>query len=143
MYANCRKSERATMRILIVDDCPMARLALRSMLEGVGYSVSEAEDGDQIVRSGGRVQADLVLCDIFMPGRDGLEVMRELRRGSPGIKIIAISGGAFNGKMDMLQIALRLGAHEILYKPIAEELLLETVRRVSRTTGKETLTAGV
>jgi CheY-like chemotaxis protein len=119
------------MRILIVDDCPMARLALRTMLESVGYTVSEAEDGDQVVKAAGRVKADLVLCDIFMPGRDGLEVIRELRRGSPNIKIIAISGGAFVGKMDMLQIALRLGADEVLYKPISEQLLLETVRRVA------------
>lgn len=120
------------MRILIIDDCPMARLALRTILEGAGYTVSEAEDGNQIVRSGRPVNADLVLCDIFMPGRDGLAVIRELRRTSPGIKIIAISGGAFEGKMDMLQIALRLGADEILYKPIAEEELLEAVGRVSR-----------
>jgi CheY-like chemotaxis protein len=61
--------------------------------ESVGYTVSEAEDGEQIVGSRGRVNADLVLCDMFMPGRDGIEVVRELRRGSPGIKIIAISAG--------------------------------------------------
>jgi two-component system chemotaxis response regulator CheY len=121
------------MRILIVDDCPMARLALRTMLESVGYAVSEADDGDRIVgASGGPVKADLVLCDIFMPGRDGLEVTKELRRTVPGIKIIAISGGSLNGKMDLLPVALRLGADEILYKPIDEKTLLKTVSQVMR-----------
>jgi CheY-like chemotaxis protein len=67
------------MRILIIDDWPLATLTLRTMLESAGFTVGEAEDGDQIVRPSGRVKADLVLCDIFMPSRDGLEVIRELR----------------------------------------------------------------
>jgi CheY-like chemotaxis protein len=128
---------RIAMRILIIDDCPMARLALRTMLEGVGYTVLEAEDGEQIVRSGRRVQADLVICDMLMPGRDGLAVIRELRRTSPGIKIIAISGGAYQGKMDALRASLSVGADDILEKPIREENLLKTVSWLARKQAKE------
>ncbi len=118
------------MRILIVDDCPIARSGLRGMLESEGFSVTEAVDGDTIVAAVDRVNANLVLCDMLMPGCNGLEVIRELRRELPHVKIIAMSGGRYTGAADMLQTAMYLGADEILYKPFSTAKLMTTIRQV-------------
>jgi CheY-like chemotaxis protein len=130
------------MRILVVDDSRVARIALRGMLEGGGFTVTEAEDGDRITGVTGRVEADLVLCDMLMPGCNGLQVVRELRHSWPTVKIIAMSGARNEGKADMLQTALYLGADEILYKPIDPSVLLEAVRRVSRKPTQESAVVG-
>jgi two-component system, chemotaxis family, chemotaxis protein CheY len=118
------------MRILVVDDSPVARIALRGMLESEGFTVSEADDGDEIVGSIGSVAADLVLCDMVMPVCNGLQVIRELRRNLPDVKIIAMSGAHNEGKADMLQTAVYLGADEILYKPFDRATLVAAVRHV-------------
>jgi CheY-like chemotaxis protein len=119
------------MRILIVDDCPVARLGLRGMLEDEGFTVTEAEDGECVVAAVDRVDADLILCDMLMPGCNGLEVIRELRRQLPHVKIIAMSGGRYNGTADMLQTAMYLGADEILYKPFSRIKLMTTIKQVT------------
>jgi CheY-like chemotaxis protein len=118
------------MRILIVDDCPIARVGLRSMLEDEGFTVTEADDGERVVAAVDRVDADLILCDMLMPGCNGLDVIRELRRALPHVKIIAMSAGRYNGSADMLQTAMYLGADEILYKPFSSTKLMATVRQV-------------
>lgn len=119
------------MRILVVDDCAVARIALRGMLESAGYTVSEADDGDQIVGRTKRVEADLVLCDMLMPGCNGLQVIRELRRNWPDVKIIAMSGARNEGKADMLHTAMYLGADEILHKPFDSATVVAAVKQVT------------
>src|SRR6266478_6611590 len=102
------------MHILVIDDSPVARIAMRGMLETAGFTVTEADGGRQGVRTFRSVGAEVVLCDQFMPGFSGLEAIAELRRESPDVKIIAISTG---GSGDVLPKARRMGADEILYKP--------------------------
>ena len=63
----------------MVDDSSVTRLAMRGMLEGGGFTVTEADDGDQVIGTTGPVKADLVLCDMLTPGCNGLHVVRELR----------------------------------------------------------------
>ena len=118
------------MRILVVDDSGFERLALRGMLEGGGFTVIEAEDGDQILGATGQVEADLVLCDMRMPRCNGLQVVRELRRSWPTVRIIAMSGARTEGKADMLQTALYLGADEVLRKPFDPATLISTIKEV-------------
>jgi len=100
------------------------------MLENEGFTVTEADDGDQIIGAEGHEDADLVLCDMLMPRCNGLQVIRELRRELPRVKIIAMSGGRSNGTADMLQTARYLGADEILYKPFGRTTLMTAVRQV-------------
>src|SRR5947209_4368981 len=102
------------MRVLIIDDDAKVRAVLRVMLESAGFEAAEAGDGEEGVRAFRRLEADVVLCDLFMPGRDGLEAIRGLRREFPGVKVIAMSGGGFGGAVDMLPAARLLGAAAVL-----------------------------
>jgi CheY-like chemotaxis protein len=74
--------------------------------------------------------ADLVLCDVFMPGMDGLQLIGELLKNFPQARIIAMSGGGQHGALNVLQMARHLGARDILVKPFGRAKLLEVVRRV-------------
>ncbi len=80
-------------RILVVDDNEDCRVALKTFLEASGYSVAEAADGEQAVDRARETDPDLILLDIMMPGVDGLEAARRIRRASDvdGAMIVAIS----------------------------------------------------
>jgi CheY-like chemotaxis protein len=79
-------------RILVVDDDKVVRLLLRTMLERWGHSVVEAANGDEGLRYYWAAPTDLVITDIEMPVKDGLQMMKELRDACPTARIIAISG---------------------------------------------------
>ena len=110
-------------RILVMDDDRPLRGALRVVLEAAGYDVMEAADGEAGLRLHREHSADLVLVDIFMPGRDGLDVIRALRAVIPRPKIIAISGGDH----DMLRAAATFGAARTLRKPFEPRELLAAI----------------
>ena len=119
-------------KILVVDDEPSIRLLLRRTLERGGYEVSEAEDGELAVRTQRANPADLVIVDIYMPEKEGLETILELRADARDLKIIAISGGGRAGNLSPLQVAETFGASRTLIKPIEPEALLESVSAVLR-----------
>jgi CheY-like chemotaxis protein len=102
------------------------------MLEGAGFEVAEAA-GEQAVRAFRDSGADVVLCDMFMPDVDGLEVIRELRRDFPKATVIAMSGGGYGGSLDVLPVARQLGAAGVLYKPFGPAALLAAIDRVRPT----------
>ncbi|MCU0589463.1 MAG: response regulator [Syntrophobacteraceae bacterium] len=116
--------------ILLIDDEKLLLNMLRSMLEREGFGVLEAEDGNrglQLVREGG---VDLVITDIFMPDKEGLETIRELRKVYPHIKIIAISGGSPKAEgFSPLPLAEKLGADHVLPKPFERSELLALIAR--------------
>jgi CheY-like chemotaxis protein len=117
-------------RILIIDDERPVRAVLRQMLEKEGYEVDEAMDGAVGIRLLQTCPADLVITDLFMPEKEGIETMMEVRRHFPEVKIIAISGGGRMGKLDLLPMAKSFGAQRILAKPFERKELLQTVREV-------------
>src|SRR5260370_16043486 len=84
---------RPMARILVMDDDGVIRAAVRRILESAGHEVLEAADGAAGLRLHREQGADLVVVDIFMPGRDGVEVIRALRQEAPLAKVVAISGG--------------------------------------------------
>ncbi|HEY7494388.1 MAG TPA: response regulator [Candidatus Tectomicrobia bacterium] len=115
--------------ILIIDDDPQTRTMLRKMLERKGYEIVEAREGREGLRLYNATPAiDVVITDILMPEQEGLETIRALRRTSPEVKIIAISGGGRTGTLDFLPVAAKLGAQCTLHKPIAWQTLLQAVR---------------
>jgi DNA-binding response OmpR family regulator len=117
-------------RVLVMDDDAVLRGALRVALEAAGYDVLDAADGDAGPRLHRKHGADLVLVDIFMPERDGLEVVRALRAVIPRPKIVAISGGGRTGDLDVLRAAAALGAARTLQKPFEPHVLLAAIRDV-------------
>jgi DNA-binding response OmpR family regulator len=114
-------------RILVIDDEPMLRRTLRGILERAGHTVAEAEDGDQALVLFADHEPDLVLTDIIMPNREGVEMIGELRRRNSNVPIIAMSGGGAAGGDLFLTLARRLGATWTLNKPIRQATLLDAV----------------
>jgi DNA-binding response OmpR family regulator len=108
-------------KILLIDDDAEIRLTLRLVLERAGYQVTVAPDGKEGLRRYHEEKVDLVITDIFMPEKEGLETIMEIRRESPATPIIAISGGWRIGSDEVLRIAERLGAIRTLSKPFSME----------------------
>jgi CheY-like chemotaxis protein len=117
-------------RILVIDDEPLIRATVVTILTREGFSVEEASDGATGIAMFRKNPPDLVITDVFMPNRDGIEVVMELKRSYPHIKIIAMTGG---GRMRMMEIgsaANILGADHMLHKPFERESLLAAVSAV-------------
>lgn len=113
-------------QILVVDDREDNVALLQCFLNSAGYAVETATDGFSALQQVLRSPPDLVLLDVMMPGMDGLEVTRQLRRnnGSPSIPIVLVTAAQEIG----LQQALSVGANDYISKPIDLDQLLETVR---------------
>lgn len=117
-------------RILLVDDDPDVRRSLENALTKAGYEVVSAVNGVDAIRQWRDINGgDLVILDMFMPEKDGLETMVELRKHSPRVPIIAISGGGTTGRLDILEDAKLLGAIETFEKPFSIHALLALVAR--------------
>src|SRR4051812_25367406 len=110
-------------RILIIDDNVTFRSLLRQYLERIGYEVAEAGEGEEGLRLHRNRPVDLVLCDLFMPGKEGLEMIQELRQVSR-VPIIAITGDGPAYAPAMLRPAQVLGADRTLLKPLDTNVLL-------------------
>ncbi len=120
----------ANPRILLVDDDDRMREVVREILVDDGMEVVEARDGAEAIHLFRTLPAELVICDLFMPGKDGLETIRDLRREFGSVKVIALSGGGHRGALDMLQVARHMGAAEVLSKPFKLNELKALVRRM-------------
>lgn len=112
--------------ILIVDDDPTVRLIAGELLRSDDHAIVEAEDGDEALRIVESMAVDLVVLDMLMPNKDGLETIIELRKRKPGIRILAISSGGRMEPGHLLRTAMVFGADECLDKP----LRLESFARV-------------
>jgi CheY-like chemotaxis protein len=117
-------------RILLVDDDDDVRTAVQNVLEDDGFEVMATSNGKDAVCAAEAQLPDLTVCDIFMPLKDGFETIRELRQKSPGMHIVAVSGGGASGGMDVLRLARHLGAGEVLYKPLHRAALLGAIQRL-------------
>lgn len=91
--------------ILIIDDDDQIREMLRQMLERAGYEVTDAPNGKVAMKLYREQPADLIITDLIMPGKEGIETIIELRRDFPEVKIIAISGGGRIAPRDYLAMA--------------------------------------
>ena len=116
-------------RILIVDDNADNRFNLAGLLERDGYQVSMAAEGGEAIKAQEATPFDVLITDIFMPDKDGVETIREFRQKHPRTRIIAMSG-AGGIKVDYLSLTLELGAHKILRKPFDGAALKTAVKEV-------------
>jgi DNA-binding response OmpR family regulator len=114
-------------RILLIEDNDLIRTLLRDSLALAGHTVIEARNGQEGLDLFRQAGADLVLTDIVMPEKEGLAVLRELRKSHPAVNIIAMSGGGLASGGDDLAAAKVLGAAKILLKPFPIEVLLAAI----------------
>lgn len=114
-------------RILLVDDDDPFRKMLMLTLTKMGHHVMEARNGKEALKLFAHVAPDLVISDLIMPEKEGLETIGELRRKHPGVKIIAMSGGGRVSATDYLKIARALGADHVLAKPFSNDELKAAV----------------
>jgi CheY-like chemotaxis protein len=115
-------------RILIVDDDPLIREILPLVLLEHGYESTTAADGRMALRELRRQPHDVVLTDVLMPDTDGMELLRELHREFPEVRVIAMSGGSqLLPGSELLQVARCLGARAALPKPFEIEALLNAL----------------
>jgi DNA-binding response OmpR family regulator len=113
--------------ILVVDDEPQILSLLKITLERAGYGVTTAGDGTEAARLYDPATCDLVITDIVMPDKEGIETIMELRAVNPGVPIIAISGGGRIDPEDYLDWARRFGVNRTFAKPLDRAELLEAV----------------
>jgi len=116
--------------ILVVEDEEGVRLVVQVALERAGYRVTTAANGQEASRLLAAGEFALVLTDVLMPDKDGIEVINELRQQHPDLPIIAMSGGGRLPRDGYLTVALRLGAHAILQKPFTIDELVAVVGRL-------------
>jgi CheY-like chemotaxis protein len=121
--------------VLLIEDDESLRELLRITLIGAGYVVLEAINGRQGVQAFRKTPTDLVITDLYMPERDGLEVIEALRRTHPRVKVLAISGAS--GTMGYLPLAQSLGAVAVLQKPFAPSAFLHVVARLLKSQSSE------
>jgi DNA-binding NtrC family response regulator len=117
-------------RILLIDDEACIRRPLQLLLERAGHEVFAAANGREAVRLWRESSGDLVITDIHMPEKDGLETIVELRQLTPRTPILAMSGGHQNGRVDVLGDAVQLGAFRTIAKPFAIRDMLEAVEQL-------------
>jgi CheY-like chemotaxis protein len=117
--------------ILVVDDEPELRDLMTRVLNRGGHRVTCAANGLEASRAVANQHFDVVVTDVIMPEKDGIQVINELRRKYPQVKIIAMSGGGHVSRDQYLKIAKGLGAHALLEKPFSNDELLATVEALA------------
>jgi len=116
----------SSQSVLVVDDEEGIRQAVSLVLESAGYAVVCAVDGQEAFSILERRRFDLVITDMLMPGRDGLELLSVVKKIGQRTKVLVMSGGGIIGVGAYLNVAKKLGAHAVLGKPFTSEVLLET-----------------
>jgi CheY-like chemotaxis protein len=125
-----KELEMATI-LVIDDDAAMRRLMVRTLGTGA-HTLFEAQNGQEGLQLVGRHKPDVVVTDILMPQKEGIETIREIRELAPDIRIIAVSGGGSAHNLMFLDIAKAFGADIALAKPFRPSQLLEAVEEVLR-----------
>jgi len=117
-------------RILIIDDDHHILLMIKKMLEREGFEVDLASNGVEGLKLFKKIPVDLVITDIIMPEKEGLETIREMRRLRPDLKIIAMSGGGRISADNYLDAAKIFGASKVLGKPFSQKQLVSAVNDI-------------
>lgn len=118
-----------TPRVIVVEDEPAIRRGVVDALRLSGYDVGEAADGDKGFTEASRANVDLVLLDLMLPRKDGLQVLRELRQVRPAVPVIILTA---RGSEDDRVRGLQMGADDYVVKPFSARELLARVEAVLR-----------
>ena len=116
--------------ILLVDDDEQFRVMLSEALTGEGFLVREASDGRQGIKHYAERPTDLVITDLVMPEKEGLEMIVEIKLLNSEVKIIAMSGGGRGSSQNYLKMAKAFGAQLVIAKPFSHREILEAISQV-------------
>ena len=119
-----REGKLSGCRVLLIDDDIELLRQMATAFLSAGYEVLAAPDGQAGLARFTANPTDLVVTDIIMPNREGVETIMALKKAKPSVKVIAISGGYRVGPADFLQLARHVGADEVLAKPFGPAELL-------------------
>ena len=117
-------------RVIIVDDDKDVRDGIRLVLETHGYDVDVASDGEKGTLLIESSPFDIAIIDLYMPRKEGIEMIVELKSAHPDLGIIAISGGRNVAGLNYLDLAKKLGANATLNKPFSSKDLIDTVNEL-------------
>ncbi|MCF8215509.1 MAG: response regulator [Chlorobium sp.] len=118
------------MNVLVIEDDADVRNMIRMILADEGYSVEDACNGLEGMKKLNHGPFDLIVTDMLMPEKEGIETIREIKKQSPSTKIVAISGGGICIPENYLNLALMMGADASLCKPFGRQELLDTIRKL-------------
>lgn len=119
-----------TFTILVVDDEDLVRAQISASLELDGFQVAQAANGTEALAWLRGNVATIMVTDILMPGKDGIETIRDARRLYPDLRIIAMSGGIRTNATDFLETARQAGADRVLAKPFGRTQLINLLREL-------------
>ena len=119
------KAVNKTGKILIVDDMPGMRLTLGEILEDEGYNVVVAEDGYQAIAAAREDHFDIIFMDIKMPGINGVQALREIKRLDPGVEVVMMTAYSVE---ELIDEARSENVLDVIYKPFDIEKILALVR---------------
>jgi YesN/AraC family two-component response regulator len=114
-------------KILVIDDEPSIAIMLKKMLEKAGHEIEIALNGNEGLNLVDKFQPELLITDIVMPEKEGLELIFDLRKKKPELKIIAISGGGRFQFGGYLNSAKHLGADRVFQKPLDHKEFIQAV----------------
>ncbi len=114
-------------KILVIDDDDLVRGMVCNALKKAGFDVIEASNGNEGVAKAQSEDPDVVVTDILMPDKEGIETILEIKATKAKIKIVAISGGGSSKNMTFLDMAKKAGAEKVLSKPFTLSVLLEAI----------------
>lgn len=118
------------MNILLVDDDPGTLVMCRDALEGTEHSTASAANGHEAIRLIERQSFDAVVLDVIMPVKEGIETLMEIGERWPELKVIVMSGASGSMSLDMLEVAMKLGATAALHKPFNGPQLIEAINNL-------------
>jgi DNA-binding response OmpR family regulator len=122
--------------ILVIEDHEELLALLRKVLSAEGYKVVVAKNGRTADEALARGKFDLVLTDVLMPDRDGIEIVCQLSKSRPGMPVVAMSGGGQVVSAEhILNLSRSLGAKAVLEKPFSNDVLCRTIATVLRQAG--------
>ena len=128
-------------KILLVDDDATLLLAMTLCLRGAGHEVVTAANGNEALVRVAQGKFDLIVTDLLMPEREGLETIVAVREQNPQQRVMAISGGLRSGPLNFLKVAQKLGASVALEKPFGTEVFLAGVEKALRVGGDRPIVA--
>jgi CheY-like chemotaxis protein len=114
--------------VLVIDDDEQARNAAKAALDSAGFTSTLAASGDDGLEKFEKEKFDLVICDVLMPGKSGMQTIAAIRAGAPDLPIIAIADSASPGSDEALTMAKTMGASCTLSKPFSRDELLSAIR---------------